>query len=77
MALLVDFLMQITCFVALISLDMSREENNRFDIVCCVKGTVTYIYLLGYVSCPPVMNLLGGVGLRWWFSPLAVAVYRL
>ena len=38
MALLVDFLMQITCFVALISLDMSREENNRFDIVCCVKG---------------------------------------
>jgi Niemann-Pick C1 protein len=42
MALLVDFLMQITCFVALISLDMSREENNRFDIVCCVKGAVQY-----------------------------------
>jgi hypothetical protein len=39
MALIVDFLMQITCFVALISLDMMRQENNRFDIVCCVKGS--------------------------------------
>ena len=38
MALIVDFLMQITCFVALIALDMLRQENNRFDIICCVKG---------------------------------------
>jgi len=39
MALLVDFIMQITCFVALISLDMMRQENNRFDIFCCAKGS--------------------------------------
>ena len=39
MALIVDFLMQITCFVALLSLDMTRQESNRYDIVCCVKGT--------------------------------------
>lgn len=39
MALAVDFLMQITCFVALISLDMMRQENNRYDIICCVKGS--------------------------------------
>jgi Niemann-Pick C1 protein len=50
MALLVDFLMQITCFVALISLDMTREENNRFDIVCCVKGTTDFS------SCPDFHN---------------------
>ena len=29
---------QVTCFVALMSLDMERQRNNRFDIVCCVKG---------------------------------------
>ena len=29
MALLIDFFMQITCFIALISLDMARQENNR------------------------------------------------
>merc|ERR1712172_146218 len=39
MALIVDFLMQITCFVALLSLDMTRQESNRYDIVCCIKGT--------------------------------------
>jgi Niemann-Pick C1 protein len=29
MALLIDFFMQITCFIALIALDMARQENNR------------------------------------------------
>ena len=29
---------QVTCFVALMSLDMERQRNNKFDIVCCVKG---------------------------------------
>lgn len=43
MALLIDFLMQMTCFVALIALDMARQESNRYDILCCFaaskKGT--------------------------------------
>merc|ERR1719228_1316237 len=38
-ALFVDFLMQITCFVSLLSLDMMRQESNRFDITCCIRGT--------------------------------------
>ena len=33
MALLIDFFMQITCFIALIALDMARQENNRYDKV--------------------------------------------
>ena len=28
-ALFVDFIMQITCFVALLALDMMRQESNR------------------------------------------------
>merc|ERR1719500_2010297 len=39
MALLIDFLMQITCFVSLIALDMARQENNRYDILCCVRAS--------------------------------------
>ena len=29
MALLIDFLMQVTCFVSLLALDMQRQEANR------------------------------------------------
>ena len=50
MALAVDFLMQITCFVALISLDMMRQENNRYDIICCVKGISIYLSIYLYIS---------------------------
>ena len=39
MALLIDFFMQITCFVSLIALDMARQENNRWDVFCCVRGS--------------------------------------
>eukprot|EP00092_Neocalanus_flemingeri_P034693 GFUD01037748.1.p1 GENE.GFUD01037748.1~~GFUD01037748.1.p1 ORF type:complete len:796 (-),score=140.04 GFUD01037748.1:17-2356(-) len=39
MALLIDFLMQVTCFVALMSLDMQRQKNNKFDILCCIQGS--------------------------------------
>ena len=30
---------QITCFVSLIALDMARQENNRYDILCCVRAS--------------------------------------
>ncbi|XP_022105812.1 Niemann-Pick C1 protein-like [Acanthaster planci] len=36
-AVLIDFLLQITCFVALLSIDAGREEKNRLDVLCCVK----------------------------------------
>lgn len=36
-ALLIDFLLQVTCFVALLSLDSLRQEENRMDILCCVQ----------------------------------------
>ena len=37
MALAINFLMQVTCFIALISLDTERQENHRMDVACCVK----------------------------------------
>ncbi|XP_053678098.1 NPC intracellular cholesterol transporter 1 homolog 1b [Anopheles nili] len=38
-ALLVDFLLQITAFVALMALDEIRVEGGRLDLVCCVRAS--------------------------------------
>ncbi|KAM4749084.1 NPC1-like intracellular cholesterol transporter 1 [Rhinophrynus dorsalis] len=38
LAILLDFLLQISMFVALVSLDSKRQEDSRFDICCCVKS---------------------------------------
>lgn len=36
-AVLFDFVFQITAFIALMSLDEERYEQNRLDIICCIK----------------------------------------
>ncbi|KYN10247.1 PREDICTED: Niemann-Pick C1 protein-like isoform X1 [Trachymyrmex cornetzi] len=36
-SILINFLLQITAFVALLSLDSRRAENNRLDVFCCVS----------------------------------------
>ncbi|XP_077294393.1 Niemann-Pick type C-1a isoform X2 [Arctopsyche grandis] len=38
MALLIDFLLQITSFVSLLALDTLRQNSNRYDIFCCMRG---------------------------------------
>ncbi|XP_053981855.1 NPC intracellular cholesterol transporter 1 isoform X2 [Hylaeus volcanicus] len=39
MALLVDFLLQITCFVSLLALDTVRQNSNRLDVCCFIHGS--------------------------------------
>ncbi|XP_058807080.1 NPC intracellular cholesterol transporter 1 isoform X2 [Phymastichus coffea] len=39
MALLIDFILQITCFVSLLTLDTLRQANNRLDICCFIRGS--------------------------------------
>ena len=34
LALIIDFLMQITCFVSLMAIDAKRQESGRYDIFC-------------------------------------------
>ncbi|CAD7086055.1 unnamed protein product [Hermetia illucens] len=41
MALLIDFLLQITCFISLLALDNKRQAENRFDIFCFIRGKKT------------------------------------
>ncbi|GCB78236.1 hypothetical protein scyTo_0018579 [Scyliorhinus torazame] len=38
LAVFFDFLLQMTAFVALMSLDARREEKDRFDICCCAHS---------------------------------------
>ncbi|XP_070150213.1 NPC intracellular cholesterol transporter 1 isoform X4 [Polyergus mexicanus] len=38
MALLVDFILQITCFVSLLALDTIRHANNRLDVCCFIRS---------------------------------------
>ncbi|CAG0917213.1 unnamed protein product [Notodromas monacha] len=37
-ALLFDFCLQITAFVALMTIDIKRQEANRIDFLCCTKN---------------------------------------
>ncbi|XP_068560056.1 NPC1-like intracellular cholesterol transporter 1 [Cebidichthys violaceus] len=37
LAVLMDFVLQMTAFVALLSLDTRRQDNNRCELLCCVK----------------------------------------
>ena len=37
MAVFIDFLLQITCFVSVLALDARRQESNRPDLCCCTS----------------------------------------
>lgn len=37
LAIMINFVMQITCFVVLLTLDAKREQSKRVDIACCIK----------------------------------------
>lgn len=36
LAVLMDFVLQMTAFVALLSLDARRQDSNRCEMLCCV-----------------------------------------
>uniref|UniRef100_A0A915HZ61 SSD domain-containing protein n=1 Tax=Romanomermis culicivorax TaxID=13658 RepID=A0A915HZ61_ROMCU len=37
MAIFFDFFLQVTCFVALFTADVKRQEDNRLELCCCVR----------------------------------------
>ncbi|KAK7869123.1 hypothetical protein R5R35_006589 [Gryllus longicercus] len=42
LALFIDFVFQITCFVSLLALDSERQSENRLDVCCCCKGSYSF-----------------------------------
>ncbi|BFZ11392.1 hypothetical protein BsWGS_14432 [Bradybaena similaris] len=75
MAVLFDFLLQISMFVSLLTLDAKRQQANRIDVLCCKKLSVRkdathrgilYTFISDYYS-----HFL----LHRWVRPLVVLVF--
>jgi len=39
LAVLIDFILQITCFVSLMTLDCKRELAKRYNLLCCIQSS--------------------------------------
>ncbi|XP_066435716.1 NPC intracellular cholesterol transporter 1 [Eleutherodactylus coqui] len=77
MAVFFDFLLQITCFVSLLGLDIKRQEKNRLDILCCVPGCrrnrgsgkpKSWLFLFFKKIYSPIL-------LKDWLRPIVVSVF--
>lgn len=77
MAVFFDFLLQITCFVSLLGLDIKRQEKNRLDILCCVPGCKrnrgsekpkSWLFLFFKKIYSPFV-------LKDWMRPIVVSVF--
>ncbi|KAM9845012.1 NPC intracellular cholesterol transporter 1 [Aulostomus maculatus] len=75
LAVFIDFLLQISCFVSLLGLDLRRQEGNRLDIICCVKlpegqETKTDSLLFRFFK-----KIYAPFVLKEWVRPIVVAVF--
>ncbi|KAG0411217.1 hypothetical protein HPB47_011648, partial [Ixodes persulcatus] len=70
-ALLLDFLFQVTCFVALLTLDAKRQRARRLDICCCVSRTPELL------EEPPSNGFLYGLFEKYYAPALMKAPVRL
>ncbi|NXP82275.1 NPC1 protein, partial [Ramphastos sulfuratus] len=76
-AVLMDFLLQVTCFVSLLGLDVRRQERNRLDILCCIQSGHDASAAQRSHSCLFLFfkNLYAPYLLRDWMRPIVVAVF--
>ncbi|XP_072296982.1 NPC intracellular cholesterol transporter 1 [Eucyclogobius newberryi] len=75
LAVFIDFLLQISCFVSLLGLDAKRQEGNRLDMCCCVKlpegqETKTEGCLFRFFK-----KVYAPFVLSEWVRPIVVAVF--
>ncbi|OWK01765.1 NPC1 [Cervus elaphus hippelaphus] len=72
MAVLIDFLLQITCFVSLLGLDIKRQEKNQLDVLCCIKGAADNTGVQASESClfHFFRNSYAPLLLKDWMRPL-------
>ncbi|XP_053570950.1 NPC intracellular cholesterol transporter 1 [Bombina bombina] len=77
MAVFLDFLLQITCFVSLLGLDIRRQEKNRLDILCCVPGckrnrgaeqSNSFLFLFFKKLYAPLL-------MKDWMRPLVISLF--
>ncbi|XP_053427652.1 NPC intracellular cholesterol transporter 1 isoform X3 [Nycticebus coucang] len=77
LAVFIDFLLQITCFVSFLGLDIKRQENNRLDILCCIRGAddgtsvqASESWLFRFFK-----NSYSSLLLKDWMRPIVIAVF--
>ncbi|XP_010585114.1 NPC intracellular cholesterol transporter 1 isoform X1 [Loxodonta africana] len=77
MAVFIDFLLQMTCFVSLLGLDIKRQEKNRLDILCCVRGADDGASVQASESClfRFFKNSYSPLLLKDWMRPIVVAIF--
>ncbi|XP_006903115.1 PREDICTED: niemann-Pick C1 protein [Elephantulus edwardii] len=77
MAVFIDFLLQITCFVSLLGLDIKRQEKNRLDILCCVQGANDGTSVQASESClfRFFKNSYSPLLLKDWMRPVVIAIF--
>ncbi|KAM5157084.1 NPC intracellular cholesterol transporter 1 [Mantella aurantiaca] len=77
LAVFLDFLLQITCFVSLLGLDIRRQEKDRLDILCCVPGCKkdrstekpkSWLFLFFKKIYAPLL-------MKDWIRPIVMAVF--
>ncbi|XP_027702658.1 NPC intracellular cholesterol transporter 1 isoform X1 [Vombatus ursinus] len=77
MAVFIDFLLQITCFVSLLGLDIKRQEKNKLDILCCVRiaedrtdsqPSDSYLFQFSKNAFSPLL-------LKDWMRPIVISLF--
>ena len=85
-AVFFDFLLQVTAFVALMSLDAKRQENNRLDVLCCVKQPkddsqdhmiCVYTFMKNYFAEVLLSDYSRPTVVRFWSLPVLIAGFIL
>uniref|UniRef100_A0A8B9Z5R5 NPC intracellular cholesterol transporter 1 n=1 Tax=Buteo japonicus TaxID=224669 RepID=A0A8B9Z5R5_9AVES len=77
MAVLIDFILQVTCFISLLGLDIKRQERNRLDILCCIKSNeeMTGVQRSESILFLFFRNLYSPYLLKDWMRPIVIAVF--
>ncbi|KAF4076370.1 hypothetical protein AMELA_G00213600 [Ameiurus melas] len=75
LAVFIDFLLQISCFVSLLGLDIKRQERNRLDILCCIKLPDSQEEKTDGILYRFFKKVYAPFILKEWVRPLVVAVF--
>uniref|UniRef100_A0A8C6PMS6 NPC intracellular cholesterol transporter 1 n=1 Tax=Nothobranchius furzeri TaxID=105023 RepID=A0A8C6PMS6_NOTFU len=75
LAVFIDFLLQISCFVSLLGMDAKRQEENRLDVCWCVKLPERYEVKTDGFLFRFFKKVYAPFILKEWVRPVVVAVF--
>ncbi|XP_070796687.1 NPC intracellular cholesterol transporter 1 isoform X1 [Pituophis catenifer annectens] len=76
-AVFIDFLLQITFFVSLLGLDIKRQESNRCDVLCCIKGReeISSSHHSKSMLFQFFKNIYSPFLLKDWMRPIIISIF--